>query len=389
MRQSSGFHSNNNNNNNRFNGGTSGILTAQHNQRQQHNNEQLQLQLNAAWQPLTHHNNWLILQATAASSVQRQTIEEQKEQEQKLDVGNHVEQQGGQGQGLPGNYYAYNHRYQNQNASQVSPPSPIVRDGGNYKQVRRATLSDPPTGSYVLAISQSMRRGQLRRQLPMATPLLQPTQSVSEDVEAYAARGKPEVRDRALTLTNAAFSHADDAYAGGGAAAADTDDVDGDGDGPDISDKSSDMDIDAYLGPFERALVKVSNFCDTVRALISDEDERRPSKLDATAAVAATSKEVQGRYFRLASQEEEEDDEEEGRKLKKLKKKIQKLLLPLLIAYKLKFLTLIPVLIGGLTLLVGTTGLAGFFFALFTAVMSLKTATGGGHGSKALLLKKI
>ncbi|XP_046868792.1 uncharacterized protein LOC6637430 [Drosophila willistoni] len=149
------------------------------------------------------------------------------------------------------------------------------------------------------------------------------------------------------------------------------------------------MDIDAYLGPFERALVKVSNFCDTVRALISDEDERRPSKLDATAGVAATSKEVQGRYIRLASQEEEEDDEEEGRKLKKLKKKIQKLLLPLLIAYKIKFLTLIPVLIGGLTLLVGTTGLAGFFFALFTAVMSLKTATGGGHGSKALLLKKI
>ncbi|XP_046868720.1 uncharacterized protein LOC6637726 [Drosophila willistoni] len=360
IRQSSGFHSNNNNNNNRFNGGTSGILTAQHNQRQQHNNEQLQLQFNAAWQPLTHHNNWLILQATAASSVQRQMIEEQKEQEQKLDVENRVEQQGGQGQGLPGNYYAYNHRYQNQNASQVSPPSPIVHDGGNYKQVRRATLRDPPTGSYVLAISQSMRRGQLRRQLPMATPLLQPTQSVSEDVEAYAARGKPEVRDRSLTLTNAAFSHADDAYAA--AAAADTDDVDGDGDGPDISDKSLDMDIDAYLGPFERALVKVSNFCDT---------------------------EVQGRYIRLASQEEEEDDEEEGRKLKKLKKKIQKLLLPLLIAYKLKFLTLIPVLIGGLTLLVGTTGLAGFFFALFTAVMSLKTATGGSHGSKALLLKKI
>ncbi|XP_068157948.1 uncharacterized protein [Drosophila tropicalis] len=383
MRQSSGFH-NSNNNNNRFNGGTSGILTAQHNQRQQHNNEQLQLQLNAAWQPLTHHNNWLILQATAASSVQRQTIEEQKEQEQKLELGNHVEQRGEQG-GLPGNYYAYNHRYQNQNASQVSPPSPIVHDGGNYKQVRRATLSDPPTGSYVLAISQSMRRGQLRRQLPMATPLLQPTQSVAKDVEAYAARGKPEVRDRALTLTNAAFSHDDDAYA---AVAVDTDDVDGDGDGPDISDKSSDLDIDAYLGPFERALVKVSNFCDTVRALISDEDERRPSKLDATAAVAATSKEVQGRYIRLASQEED-DDEEEGRKLKKLKKKIQKLLLPLLIAYKLKFLTLIPVLIGGLTLLVGTTGLAGFFFALFTAVMSLKTATGGGHGSKALLLKKI
>lgn len=96
-----------------------------------------------------------------------------------------------------------------------------------------------------------------------------------------------------------------------------------------------------------------------------------------------TSKEllVQGRSQRLAA-------EAEGRKLKKLKKKIQKLLLPLLIAYKLKFLTLIPVLIGGLTLLVGTTGLAGFFFALFTAVMSLKS-TAGGHASKALVLKKL
>lgn len=95
-----------------------------------------------------------------------------------------------------------------------------------------------------------------------------------------------------------------------------------------------------------------------------------------------TSKEIQGRGSQLA-------DSIQGRKLKKLKKKIQKLLLPLLIAYKLKFLTLIPVLIGGLTLLVGTTGLAGFFFALFTAVMSLKSSAGVGHSSKAIVLKKI
>jgi len=82
------------------------------------------------------------------------------------------------------------------------------------------------------------------------------------------------------------------------------------------------------------------------------------------------------------------ESQSEGRKLKRLKKKIQKLLFPLLIAYKLKFLTLIPVLIGGLTLLVGTTGLAGFFFALFTAVMSLKSSA-GGHASKSLILKKL
>uniref|UniRef100_A0A1B0FJ18 Uncharacterized protein n=1 Tax=Glossina morsitans morsitans TaxID=37546 RepID=A0A1B0FJ18_GLOMM len=66
----------------------------------------------------------------------------------------------------------------------------------------------------------------------------------------------------------------------------------------------------------------------------------------------------------------------EARKLKKVKKKYRKFLFPLLLAYKLKFFTLIPVLISGLILLVASTGLAGFFFALFTAVMSLKGAAG-------------
>lgn len=61
------------------------------------------------------------------------------------------------------------------------------------------------------------------------------------------------------------------------------------------------------------------------------------------------------------------------KKVKKFKKKYKKFLLPLLLAYKLKFFALIPVMIAGLTLLVGTTGLAGFFFALFAAIMALKT----------------
>ncbi|KAJ3642977.1 hypothetical protein Zmor_025721 [Zophobas morio] len=61
----------------------------------------------------------------------------------------------------------------------------------------------------------------------------------------------------------------------------------------------------------------------------------------------------------------------------KVKKKIKRFLLPLLLAYKLKFFTLIPVLIGGLILLTGATGLAGFFFALFAAVMGLKA--GNSH----------
>lgn len=47
-------------------------------------------------------------------------------------------------------------------------------------------------------------------------------------------------------------------------------------------------------------------------------------------------------------------------------------MLPLLMAYKLKYFALVPLLIGGLVLLVGATGLAGFFFALFAAVMTLQ-----------------
>uniref|UniRef100_A0A182NKY7 Uncharacterized protein n=1 Tax=Anopheles dirus TaxID=7168 RepID=A0A182NKY7_9DIPT len=68
-----------------------------------------------------------------------------------------------------------------------------------------------------------------------------------------------------------------------------------------------------------------------------------------------------------------EEEEEEGRKKKfHLKKKYKKFLIPLLLAYKIKFLALVPAIIGGLILLVKSAGLAGFFFALFTAVVSLK-----------------
>ncbi|KAL7729438.1 hypothetical protein ACLKA6_009000 [Drosophila palustris] len=340
-------------------------------QQQELNSEQQQLQVNLnAWQPLTGHNNWLILQATAATSMQRQQDQQHR---------------------LPVNYYAYNHRY---NPRATSPNNADVAASaaanGNYKQVL-PNLNDSP--SYVLAISQTMRRGvagkgggegesetdgdgELRLQLP--------PQGV-KDAQEVEMRAVPEVR-----VTNdlvALTKNVDDDVAGG------------------IKKASAPfLDIGNYLVPLEQAVVKVRNFCDTLRSLISveegdvqaedfEEEEQQlllpdaasstSSKLDASSRKtnSATSKEVQGRYSRLASTYQ-------SRKLKKIKKKIQKLLLPLLIAYKLKFLTLIPVLIGGLTLLVGTTGLAGFFFALFTAVMSLKTST-GGYSSKTLVLKKI
>ncbi|CAH1154265.1 unnamed protein product [Phaedon cochleariae] len=73
------------------------------------------------------------------------------------------------------------------------------------------------------------------------------------------------------------------------------------------------------------------------------------------------------------------DSGRQGRGKNKYKKKFKKFMLPLLLAYKLKFFTLIPVLIGGLILLTGATGLAGFFFALFAAVMGLKSGHSGGH----------
>ncbi|CAK1594294.1 unnamed protein product [Parnassius mnemosyne] len=83
----------------------------------------------------------------------------------------------------------------------------------------------------------------------------------------------------------------------------------------------------------------------------------------------------------LADELGEEEDENKNtysfsgkykKKLGKKAKKITKYMMPLLLAYKLKYLALVPVMIAGLVLLVGATGLAGFFFALFAAVMGLQ-----------------
>ncbi|KPJ03627.1 hypothetical protein RR46_04239 [Papilio xuthus] len=60
------------------------------------------------------------------------------------------------------------------------------------------------------------------------------------------------------------------------------------------------------------------------------------------------------------------------KKIAKKSKKMTKYMMPLLLAYKLKYFALVPVMIAGLVLLVGATGLAGFFFALFAAVMGLQ-----------------
>ncbi|KOB71492.1 Uncharacterized protein OBRU01_14130 [Operophtera brumata] len=88
-----------------------------------------------------------------------------------------------------------------------------------------------------------------------------------------------------------------------------------------------------------------------------------------------------GNYYSISKEKNLEDGEKESkgginqkikRKTKLKPKKLKKYMLPLLLAYKLKYFALVPVMIGGLILLVGATGMAGFFFALFAAVMGLQ-----------------
>ncbi|KAI4491642.1 hypothetical protein M0804_003034 [Polistes exclamans] len=62
-----------------------------------------------------------------------------------------------------------------------------------------------------------------------------------------------------------------------------------------------------------------------------------------------------------------------GRPKRKKRRRRNRALMALLLAYKMKFMALIPTLLGGFILLIGKALLAGFFFALFAAVLSLKT----------------
>jgi len=47
-------------------------------------------------------------------------------------------------------------------------------------------------------------------------------------------------------------------------------------------------------------------------------------------------------------------------------------MLPLLIAYKIKFFVLVPVIIMGLLMMVKMAGMTGFFFAMMASVMGYK-----------------
>ncbi|KAK2579919.1 hypothetical protein KPH14_007599 [Odynerus spinipes] len=67
------------------------------------------------------------------------------------------------------------------------------------------------------------------------------------------------------------------------------------------------------------------------------------------------------------------DSELRGRPKRKKRRKRNRALMALLLAYKMKFIALIPTMLGGLVLLIGKALLAGFFFALFAAVLSLRS----------------
>ncbi|KAK3932287.1 putative dual specificity protein phosphatase [Frankliniella fusca] len=90
-----------------------------------------------------------------------------------------------------------------------------------------------------------------------------------------------------------------------------------------------------------------------------------------------------GGFFDEDDDYDEEDNKESkqaGTKTFKIKKhKLKKWLLPLLVGYKLKFMTLVPLLFATLALLVASAGFAGFFFAMFTAALTLGKSSGHHH----------
>ncbi|XP_034254361.1 uncharacterized protein LOC117653098 [Thrips palmi] len=57
--------------------------------------------------------------------------------------------------------------------------------------------------------------------------------------------------------------------------------------------------------------------------------------------------------------------------LKKKKKLLKKFLLPLLLAYKLLFLMVVPMMVNGMMMMMSSSGMAGFFFALIGASITM------------------
>lgn len=214
----------------RFNGDTSRLLATQ---QQQQNNEQQQVQVNLnAWQPLTGHNNWLILQATAATSIQGQQEQQQHR--------------------LPVNYYAYNHRY-NPRSTPTNDAAVAAAANGNYKQVR-PNLNDSP--SYVLAISQTMRSAAGRSESDDGGG----DGNGGGDRNGEGLSGLKDEQEVSMHL-NTEVREANDFLAL-------TNTVDNAAGGIEEPEASL-LNMNNYLAPFEQVVLKVRNFCDTLRSLIN------------------------------------------------------------------------------------------------------------------------
>ncbi|XP_038219405.1 uncharacterized protein LOC119837745 [Zerene cesonia] len=152
-------------------------------------------------------------------------------------------------------------------------------------------------------------------------------------------------------------------------------------------DRANDAAVSGRFQPQTIPLTRDPGF--EARSLDDDDDDEENEKPEEFSALSATRRSLSyifGGGEAEAEEDEEEDEVEDedhldgefkGKHKKKksklkYKKRYSKYMMPLLMAYKLKYLAIVPVMIGGLVLLVGATGLAGFFFALFAATMALQ-----------------
>ncbi|XP_037943418.1 uncharacterized protein LOC119676253 [Teleopsis dalmanni] len=323
------------------------------------------------WQPMSR-NNWIILQTAAGKSAARtQPTRKHTHTYTYTKTHPHIYAQTPR---HPVNYYAYN------------------QSGGNYQSDIK------PIEPYVLQISHMRRTDtspgstSTRHKLPASTIY---SRNSPKDVMSANSISPNKHLNRLQDIDSSVDGTDDDAADSPSLAAADY-----------TSDDVEDIRLNEMFVPLRNTLDKVIDFCDAVKYLISSVDDAADENVDVNADEetkddtdtednedvynVGASGEVQGhnsissiRAFGKPATNELSIGTGRKSKKKKLKKQFKKLLLPLLLAYKLKFITLVPVLVAGLTLLVGSTGVAGFFFALFAAVMSLKST---GH-AKSIIVK--
>ncbi|KAL2720123.1 uncharacterized protein V1478_010389 [Vespula squamosa] len=143
-------------------------------------------------------------------------------------------------------------------------------------------------------------------------------------------------------------------------------------------------------------IVRASQNVEAIESSNEETNEQRKENsglriLDATKIIKANNKiDSHGTFFinRLNQEHSKKDQKQNantktvngkinnelrGRPKKKKRRRMHRALMALLLAYKLKFIALLPTMLGGLILLIGKALLTGFFFSIFAAVLSLKS----------------